>query len=129
LRCSYDPDTLDKQPEGRKVRGVIHWVSARHALDGEVRLYDRLFHSAEPEKVAEGDDFMVNLNPDSLTVLSDCKLEPSLSAAKAEDRYQFERLGYFCADRNDHTEERPVFNRTVSLRDSWAKIQQAGRRS
>ncbi len=123
LRCSHDPDTLGKNPEGRKVKGVIHWVSAAHAVDAEIRLYDRLFVSESPEAAG---DFLGDLNPDSLEVVAGCKLEPALAAA-AEPGYrcQFERLGYFCADPGS-TPETPVFNRTVPLRDTWAKVQAKG---
>jgi glutaminyl-tRNA synthetase len=124
LRCSYDPDTLGKNPEGRKVRGVIHWVSASHAVKAEVRLYDRLFATANPDQVPEGGRFTDNLNPDSLRTLTDCYLEPALQEAAPEQRFQFEREGYFCLDNRDSTAERPVFNRIVTLRDSWAKVEQ-----
>ncbi|MBN2497908.1 MAG: glutamine--tRNA ligase/YqeY domain fusion protein [Deltaproteobacteria bacterium] len=117
LRCSYDPQTLGGQaPDGRKVRGTIHWVSAAHAVDAEVRIYDRLFAVPRP-----GDDFIADLHPDSLQVLQ-AKLEPDLAKAEPGSRYQFERQGYFCADSRDSEPGRPVFNRTVPLRDSWAKI-------
>ena len=120
LRCSYDPDTLGKNPEGRKVKGVIHWVPASTSVECEVRLYDRLFRSPSPEKAEEGASFLDNINPDSLQVLTGCRAEPSLGQAKAEDRFQFEREGYFCADLKDSKPGRPVFNRTVTLRDSWS---------
>ncbi|MEJ2592550.1 MAG: glutamine--tRNA ligase/YqeY domain fusion protein [Candidatus Thiodiazotropha sp.] len=123
LRCSYDPDTLGRNPEGRKVRGVIHWVSARHGLKGEVRLYDRLFSQPNPDKVPEGGRFTDNLNPDSLRTLTDCFFEPALGQAAIGDRYQFEREGYFTLDSRDGGEGRLVFNRIVTLRDSWAKIE------
>jgi glutaminyl-tRNA synthetase len=126
LRCSYDADTLGKNPEGRKVRGVIHWVSARHGLKGEVRLYDRLFSQANPDKVPEGGRFTDNLNPDSLRTLTDCYFEPSLGQAGVGDRYQFEREGYFTPDSREEGEGRRVFNRIVTLRDSWAKIEGQG---
>lgn len=119
LRCSYDPDTLGKNPEGRKVRGVIHWVSASLGQRAEIRLYDRLFRSAEPGRDR---DFLDDLNPDSLRVLTDCVVEPALADAGQGDRFQFEREGYFCVDAKDSTDERLVFNRIVSLRDSWSKI-------
>jgi glutaminyl-tRNA synthetase len=118
LRCSYDPDTLGRNPEGRKVRGVIHWVSARHGLKAEVRLYDRLFKSPSPGR---GGNFLDDLNPDSLRVLRDCVVEPSLAEAAAGARYQFEREGYFCIDSEASRPDQPVFNRIVSLRDSWEK--------
>lgn len=119
LRCSYDPDTLGQNPEGRKVRGVIHWVSASLGVPAEVRLYDRLFRSAEPGKSG---NFHDDLNPDSLRVLNACVVEPGLADASAEQRFQFEREGYFCLDAVDSGDDRLVFNRIVSLRDSWAKI-------
>ena len=118
LRCSYDPETLGRNPEDRKVKGVIHWVSARHAVTADVRLYDRLF--AEPNPEAQ-DDWLRALNPDSLTTVS-AFVEPDLATAEPGQRFQFERTGYFCADLRDHAPTRPVFNRTVALRDSWAKI-------
>jgi len=118
LRCTHDPDTLGKNPEGRKVKGVIHWVSARHAVAAEVRLYDRLF--AVPEPGAGGRDFRADLNPDSLHTLTHCFLEPGLAAAAPGDRFQFEREGYFAADK-DSRPTRPVFNRTVTLRDTWGQ--------
>ncbi|PTQ69526.1 glutamine--tRNA ligase/YqeY domain fusion protein [Pseudomonas sp. GV071] len=120
LRCSYDPDTLGKNPEGRKVKGVIHWVPAAASVECEVRLYDRLFRSPSPEKAEEGASFLDNINPDSLQVLTGCRAEPSLAKALPEDRFQFEREGYFCADIKDSKPGQPVFNRTVTLRDSWA---------
>ncbi len=126
LRCSYDPETLGKNPEGRKVRGVIHWVSARHGLKGEVRLYDRLFSQANPDKVEEGGRFTDNLNPDSLRTLTDCYLEPALAEAGVDERFQFEREGYFTPDRREIGSDRPVCNLIVTLRDSWAKIEGQG---
>jgi glutaminyl-tRNA synthetase len=126
LRCTYDPDTKGGYaPDGRRVKGTLHWVSAAHAIDAEVRLYDHLFDKENPYDAPEGEDFMANLNPNSLEVLTGCKLEPSLEDAKAGDRFQFERLGYFVADR-DSTADQLVFNRTVTLRDTWAKMQQKG---
>ncbi len=126
LRCTYDPATRGGDaPDGRKVKATIHWVSAPHAVDAEVRLYDHLFTKEDPDDVPEGQDFRANLNPHSLEVLTGCKVEPCLADAPAGSRYQFERLGYFCVD-PDSTAGRPVFNRTVTLRDTWAKIQQAG---
>lgn len=121
LRCSYDPDTLGKNPEGRKVKGVIHWVPAEGSVECEVRLYDRLFRSAQPEKSEEGGSFLDNINPDSLVVLKGCRAEPSLAQAQPEDRFQFEREGYFCVDLKDSAPGKPVFNRTVTLRDSWGQ--------
>lgn len=121
LRCTIDPETLGKQPTDRKVRGVIHWVSAEKAIDAEIRLYDRLFSVEHPDKVEEGEDFRSNINPDSLEVISHAKVEPSLLGADAGARYQFERVGYFSVD-PDTEPGKPVFNRIASLRDSWAKI-------
>ena len=123
LRCSHDPDTLGANPEGRKVKGVIHWVSASQAISAEVRLYDRLFSHPAPNSSKDGRDYKDHLNPDSLRTLTGCYLEPSLATAAAGERFQFEREGYFCVD-PDHRQDRPVFNRTVTLRDSWAKIEQ-----
>ncbi|ALO46529.1 glutamine--tRNA ligase/YqeY domain fusion protein [Pseudohongiella spirulinae] len=120
LRCTADLDTLGKNPEGRKVKGVIHWVPAHAALPAEVRIYDRLFNNANPDDKSLG-DFKNCLNPDSLQVLTGCLVEPSLAEAKAEDSFQFEREGYFCVDRRDSHADKLVFNRTVSLRDSWGK--------
>ncbi len=117
LRCSYDPDTLGKKPEGRKVKGVIHWVSEQHALDAEVRLYDRLFKVPNPDSE---ENFLDTLNPDSLEVLSDAKVEASLEQAFTGERFQFERSGYFCVDQ-DSSADKLVFNRTVTLRDIWAR--------
>ncbi|MGH1450482.1 MAG: glutamine--tRNA ligase/YqeY domain fusion protein [Pseudomonadaceae bacterium] len=121
LLCSYDPDTLGKNPEGRKVKGVIHWVPAAQSLACEVRLYDRLFRAPNPDKSEEGGTFLENINPDSLVVLTGCRAEPSLASATAEERFQFEREGYFCVDNKDSGPERLVFNRTVTLRDSWGQ--------
>ncbi|KGT46924.1 glutamine--tRNA ligase/YqeY domain fusion protein [Acinetobacter sp. HR7] len=115
LKCSIDPETLGKNPEGRKVKGVIHWVSAAKGVPAEVRIYDRLFTKADPE---EGEDFLENLNPDSLKVVQ-AVIEPALAEAKPEDRFQFEREGYFVADRYDHSPEKPVFNRILDLKDSF----------
>jgi glutaminyl-tRNA synthetase len=126
LRCSYDPQSRGgHSPDGRKVRGTIHWVSAVHAVDAEVRLYEHLFTKEDPSDVEEGHDFTENINAESLEVLSGCKLEPSLSGAEPGYRCQFERTGYFCVDNVDSKPGGLVFNRTVTLRDSWAKIEQA----
>ena len=126
LRCTYDPATRGGDaPDGRKVKATLHWVSAAHAVEAEVRLYDRLFRVEDPLEVAEGEDWMDNLNPDSLEVLPRCWLEPGLAGAAPGTTVQFERLGYFCAD-PDSTPERPVFNRTVTLRDAWANIRKRG---
>jgi len=123
VHCTYDPETRSgSAPDGRKVKATIHWVSADHAVDAEVRLYENLFLKEDPSAVDEGKTFLDNLNPNSLEVLPICKLEPSLAKAEAGDRFQFERLGYFCVD-PDTTTERLVFNRTVQLRDTWAKIE------
>ncbi len=125
LRCSYDPDTLSKNPEGRKVKGVIHWVSAPHAVRAEVRLYDRLFNQPNPGADKDGADFTDFLNPESLLTLTGCYLEPNLRDAGPGEFFQFEREGYFCVD-PDYSHGLPVFNRTVTLRDSWAKIEKQG---
>ena len=123
LRCTYDPATKGGwSPDGRKVRGTLHWVSAAHAIEAEVRLYDHLFIKPNPEEVEEGSDFKANINPNSLEILQSCRLEPSLSASTPGSRYQFERLGYFSVD-PDSSESNLVFNRTVTLRDTWAKIE------
>ena len=122
LRCTYDPETAGgKAPDGRKVKGTIHWVSAEHAVDAEVRLYEHLFTQENPSDVPEGVDWKELLNPDSLKVLTHCKLEPSLAEAQSGDRFQFERNGYFCVDAQDSTADKLVFNRTVSLKDGWSK--------
>lgn len=122
VHCTYDPETRGGDaPDGRKVKATIHWVSSRHALRSEIRLYDRLFINEKPEATDEGKDFLSNLNPDSLQVLTNCYVEPGLASAKPGLRVQFERQGYFCVDL-DSTEDYLVFNRTVPLRDTWAKI-------
>jgi glutaminyl-tRNA synthetase len=127
LRCTYDPATTGgNAPDGRKVKATLHWVSAAHAIDAEVRLYDRLFVKEDPDDAEPGGDWLTNLNPESLAVLQGCKLEPGLGAAAPGHRVQFERLGYFCVDR-DSAPGMPVFNRTVGLRDAWAKAQQKAR--
>lgn len=118
LRCSHDPATLGNKPEGRKVKGVIHWVPV-DAPTAEIRLYDRLFSLESPE--ADGADFTDNLNPDSLQILSGCRLEPGVESVAPETRFQFEREGFFCADREDHQPGSPVFNLTIGLRDTWGK--------
>lgn len=115
LKCSIDPETLGKNPEGRKVKGVVHWVSASNGVLAEVRIYDRLFTESDPET---GDDFLANLNPESLKVVQ-AVIEPALAQAKPEDRFQFEREGYFVADQYDHTSDKPVFNRILDLKDSF----------
>jgi glutaminyl-tRNA synthetase len=124
LHCTYDPATRGGDaPDGRKVKATLHWVSAAHAVPAEVRLYDRLFTVENPNVEKDGVDWKSTLNPESLEVLRDCQLEPSLAAAAPGARYQFERHGYFCADRVDSRPGQLVFNRTVGLRDSWAKIE------
>jgi glutaminyl-tRNA synthetase len=126
VHCTYDPATRGgNTPDGRKVKGTIHWVSAAHATAAEVRLYDHLFTKPDPDDVPKGQDYKVNLNPNSLQTLTGCLLEPSLHGAAPGSRFQFERLGYFCVD-PDSTPEKPVFNRTVSLVDTWAKIEKKG---
>ena len=123
IHCTYDPKTRGGDaPDGRKVKATLHWVSAKDALKAEVQLYDRLFTKENPEDVPEGQDFKANINPDSLKVLENCFIEPSVADAKALSRYQFERLGYFCVD-PDSKQGKLVFNRTVDLKDVWAKIQ------
>ncbi|MFO7602373.1 MAG: glutamine--tRNA ligase/YqeY domain fusion protein, partial [Gammaproteobacteria bacterium] len=119
LRCSYDPQTLGANPEGRKIKGVIHWVSVAHAIDAEVRLYDRLFSHPNPDAAKEGKDYKDYLNPESLLTLTHCKLEPALAEARVGEAIQFEREGYFCRDAATTAEGAPVFNRTVTLRDTW----------
>jgi len=123
VHCTYDPATRGgNAPDGRKVKSTIHWVSAAHAVDAEVRIYDKLFSKEDPNEVEEGQEFTANLNPSSLEVIAQAKLEPSLANAPVEARYQFERLGYFSVD----PDSRPghlVFNRTVALKDAWAKIE------
>ncbi len=124
LHCTYDPETRSGSAAStRKVKATIHWVSAAHAVNAEVRMYDTLCSKENPEDVEEGQDFTSNLNPNSLAVLNDCKVEPVLRDAVAGTRYQFERMGYFCVDR-DSAEGKPVFNRTIGLKDAWAKIEQ-----
>ena len=126
LRCTYDPESgRGTTPDGRIVKGTLHWVSAAHAVDAEVRLYDYLYTVADPSDAPAGQDFTANLNPNSLTVLTGCKVEPLLAESKPGDRFQFLRTGYFCAD-PDSTPGRPVFNRTVGLRDTWAKVEKKG---
>ncbi len=127
LLCTYDPETRGgNAPDGRKVKGTIHWVEETNSVPATVREYDRLFLAPEPDAVEEGHDFIENLNPDSLKVLTECRLEPGLGALPPETRVQFERLGYFVTDWREHRPEAPVFNKTVSLKDSWAKIVKKG---
>ena len=123
VHCTYDPATRGgNAPDGRKVKSTIHWVSAEHAVDAEVRIYDKLFTKENPTELEEGQNFTDNLNPNSLEVIANAKLEPSLANAAPGSRYQFERLGYFCVD-TDSKPGRPIFNRTVALKDSWARIE------
>jgi glutaminyl-tRNA synthetase len=123
IHCTYDPATRGGDaPDGRKVKSTLHWVSAEHALQAEVRLYENLFTKENPLDVADGDDFMSYLNPNSLEILKSCRVEPILAGAKPGSRYQFERLGYFCVD-PDSSPEKLVFNRVAPLRDTWSKIQ------
>ncbi len=127
LRCTWDPESLGGgTPDGRKVKGTIHWVSARHAVAAQVRLYDRLFSVPAPRDVEDGQDWLDNLNPDSLSVLDSCWLEPSMANAAPESRWQLERLGYFCVDSVDSQPGALVLNRTIALRDSWAKMSDKG---
>jgi len=127
LHCTHDPETHGgNAPDGRKVKGTIHWVSASHAFEAPVRLYDRLFTAEDPSKEADGKTYLDHLNAESLEVIADAKLEPGLAKAEPGERFQFERLGYFCADTADSQPGAPVFNRTVTLRDAWAKRQKQG---
>ncbi|MBI3592563.1 MAG: glutamine--tRNA ligase, partial [Nitrospirae bacterium] len=124
LHCTYDPATRGGDaPDGRKVKATLHWVSAPHSIEAEVRLYDNLFVKANPNEAEEGRDFTDYLNPKSLEILRSCRLEPGLKDAAPGSRYQFERMGYFCVDTADSKPEKPVFNRTVTLKDEWARIQ------
>ena len=126
LRCTYDPESVGgSTPDGRRVRGTLHWVSAPHAREAEVRLYDYLMRDTDDEGEEDSGDFIARLNADSLQVLSGCQVEPCLAEAGPGDRFQFERQGYFCVDTRDSSPGTPVFNRTVSLRDSWARIEQS----
>jgi glutaminyl-tRNA synthetase len=123
VHCTYDPATHGgNAPDGRKVKATIHWVSAAHAVEGEVRIYENLFLKENPSDVEEGQDVLDNLNPNSLEIIANAKLEPSLANAVAGTRYQFERLGYFCVD-PDSKPGKPVFNRTVALKDAWARTE------
>jgi glutaminyl-tRNA synthetase len=127
LRCTYDPGTRGGDaPDGRKVKATIHWVSAAHAVPAEVRIYDRLFLKENPDEGEEGQDFLAHLSPNSLEVLTGCRVEPSLAEVTSGSIYQFERQGYFCVD-PDSTSGKPEFNRAVSLKDEWAKIEKAQR--
>ena len=123
VHCTYDPETRGgNAPDNRRVKATIHWVSAAHAISAEVRLYENLFLKENPNEVEEGQDFTANLNPNSLELLTNCKLEPSLRGSRVGSRYQFERMGYFCVDK-DSKGDMLVFNRTIGLRDTWAKIE------
>jgi len=123
VHCTYDPLSRGgNSPDGRKVKSTMHWVSAAHAISAEIRLYDKLFTKADPYDLEEGQDVLSNLNPSSIEILTGAKLEPSLASAKLEDRFQFERVGYFCLD-PDSSETKKIFNRTLALKDSWAKIE------
>jgi glutaminyl-tRNA synthetase len=139
VHCTYDPETRGgDSADGRRVQGTIHWVSAEHALSAEVRLYDRLFTKENPDDPQDPTDYKEYLNPHSLEVIADAKLEPSLVEATAAERYQFERIGYFCVDleptksggrsaaQSSDMSDKLVFNRTASLRDSWGKIEKKG---
>ncbi|MBI4336009.1 MAG: glutamine--tRNA ligase/YqeY domain fusion protein [Candidatus Omnitrophica bacterium] len=124
LRCTYDPATRGGDaPDSRKVKATLHWVSALHCVEGETRLYDRLFTRPNPEDVSDGEDYKKNINPDSLEVIKTCKLEPAIKDLNPKERCQFERLGYFCLDPKDSSPGKPVFNRIVTLKDAWARIQ------
>jgi glutaminyl-tRNA synthetase len=130
LRCTYYQETKSgSSRSSRKVKATIHWVSAAHAISAEVRLYDHLFIKEDPDDVAEGADWLANLNPKSLERLTGCRLEPFLANAKGGERYQFERLGYFCVDSMESSPSALVFNRTVTLRDTWAKIEKGRKKS
>jgi len=118
VHCTHDPDTLGKKPEGRKVKGVVHWVSVQVAVPATVRLYEQLFSTTNP---ASAESFKEALNPNSITIMPHAQIEPALAAAAPESRFQFERTGYFVADRKEHTATKPVFNRIITLRDVWAK--------
>jgi len=130
LHCTYDPETRGgSAPDGRKVKATLHWVSAPHAINAEVRLYENLFVNENPINAPEGKDFISNVNPNSLDILKDSKLEPALARMKPGERMQFERKGYFCVDTKYSTEKKLVFNRTVTLRDDWSRIQKAMKKS
>jgi glutaminyl-tRNA synthetase len=123
VHCTYDPASRGgNSPDGRKVKSTIHWVSTAHAISAEIRLYDKLFTKADPGDVKEGEDVLSNLNPNSLEIVTTARLEPSLVSAKVGERFQFERVGYFCVD-PDSSPGKLVFNRTLPLKDSWAKIE------
>jgi glutaminyl-tRNA synthetase len=127
LRCTYDPETSGgKAPDGRKVKGTIHWVSAAHAIDAEVRLYDVMFENEDPSDVPEGKDWKDLINPNALVVIQNAKVEPLLADASSGDSFQFVRNGYFCVDSKDSQPGKLVFNRTVTLKDAWSKQQKKG---
>jgi glutaminyl-tRNA synthetase len=129
LRCTYDPATRGgDSPDGRKVKATLHWVSVSQAVQAEVRLYDRLFLNPNPAGAREGGDFKASLNPQSLEVLNPCWVEPGHHEAQTENHYQFERLGYFCLDKVDSIPGKLVFNRTATLRDTWARIEERQRK-
>jgi glutaminyl-tRNA synthetase len=129
LRCTYDPATRGGDaPDGRKVKATLHWAAAEQALDAEVRLYEHLFTKEDPDDAPERQDFTANINPDSLKVLTGCKVEPSLKDTRPLDRWQFERIGYVCTD-PDTSDGHLVFNRTATLKDAWAKIQKKQKQS
>jgi glutaminyl-tRNA synthetase len=128
LRCTYDPETKGGDaPDHRSPKATLHWVSAAHAVEAEVRLYDTLFTKRDPSELEEGEDWLSNLNPNSLEVVRGARLEPMLREAVPGSRRQFERLGYFVVDTKDSRPGAPVFNRTVTLRDTWTKLQKSGR--
>jgi glutaminyl-tRNA synthetase len=128
VRCTYDPATRGGDaPDHRSPKATLHWVSAAHAVPGEVRLYDTLFTKRDPNELEDGFDWTSNLNPKSLETIPEARFEPALAGAAPGSRWQFERLGYFCADIRDSRPGRPVFNRTVTLRDTWVKIQKSGK--
>jgi glutaminyl-tRNA synthetase len=127
LRCTYDPETRGgNAPDGRKVKTTLHWVSAAHALPAQARLYEHLFTRKDPEDVPEGSSWRDNINPNSVAIVDTCLAEPSLATAQPGERYQFERVGYFCVD-PDSAKGKLVFNRTVSLKDEWARMQKANK--
>ena len=129
VRCTYDPETKSgSSRSSRKVKATIHWVSAAHAVPAEVRLYDHLFTKEDPDDLPEGADWKTNLNPRSLETLPDCRIEPCLASATPGSIYQFERIGYFCVDTAESSPERLLFNRTITLRDTWAKIERGSKK-
>jgi glutaminyl-tRNA synthetase len=130
VRCTYDPETKSgSSRSSRKVKATIHWVSAAHAIPAEVRLYDHLFTKEDPDDLPEGADWKINLNPNSLQTLADCRIEPYLAGTTPGSIYQFERLGYFCVDSAESSRERLLFNRTITLRDTWAKIERGSKKT